>query len=283
MIIDAHTHVFPPELIAQRAALLTQEPAFAAIYRSPQAAMVTATEVLAAMDAAGVDAAVICAFAWTDPGRCRRANDAVLEAAARSGGRLIPFCMLQPGAGGDQAAAEAERVATAGARGIGELRPAQQGYHLDGGPEAALLADLAVRHRWPLLFHVSEPLGHAYPGKAGLPLSEFAAFVAAYPRVTVIGAHWGGGWPLYAPMPEIRAALPRTFVDTAATTLLYDDTIFDAVHRSMGADRILFGSDYPLRDPALDLAYIRGLGLPPADTDAILGGNAARLLDFSGS
>ena len=282
MIIDAHTHVFPPDFIAQRHALLPHEPAFAAIYRNPQAAMVTATDVLAFMDAAGVDAAVICAFAWTDPQRCRRANDDVLEAAARSGGRLIPFCMLQPTAGADQTAAEAQRVAAAGARGIGELRPAQQGYRLDGGPEAALLADLAVRHRWPLLFHVSEPLGHAYPGKAGLPLHEFAAFVAAYPQVTVIGAHWGGGWPLYAPMPEIRAALPRTFVDTAATSLLYDDAIFDAVRRAVGADRILFGSDFPLRDPAEDLACIRSLGLPSADLDAILGGNAARLFGLSG-
>src|SRR5574338_391196 len=55
MIIDAHAHVFPPSIIARRDEIVTAEPAFAEIYANPDARMATADDVLASMDAAGVD------------------------------------------------------------------------------------------------------------------------------------------------------------------------------------------------------------------------------------
>ena len=277
MIVDAHTHVFPPDLTAQRAALLRSDAAFRELYSSPRAALASADDALRTVEAAGLDAAVICNFAWSDVDRVRETNDYILEAAARSGGRLIPFCMVQPAAGEAHVRAELERVARAGARGLGELRPAQQGYRLRG-ETAALLAWGSRHYGLPLLFHVSEPLGHPYPGKAGLPLADFAQFVCEQPETEVIGAHWGGGLPFFALMPEIRAALGNVYLDTAATRLLYDDAIFRIVTELLGPERILFGSDYPLCEPATEIARIRALGLPPEATAAILGGNAARLL-----
>ena len=278
VIIDAHTHVFPPDVIAQRADFLHSEPAFGEIYADPHATLATAAEVLRTVDESGLDAAVICNFAWADAARCRRTNDYVLEAAAQSGGRLLPFCMVQPAAGATEAQAELERVARAGARGIGELRPQQQGFSLGPGPAAALLAWAGQTYGLPLLFHVSEPVGRTYPGKAGLAMAEFAAFVCTHPEARVIGAHWGGGLPLYATMPEVRAALRHTYFDTAATALLYDPAIYRIAAELIGLDRVLFGSDYPLRDPRGEIAAIRALGLADADLAAVLGGNAARLL-----
>jgi hypothetical protein len=45
-----------------------------------------------------------------------------------------------------------------------------------------------------------------------------------------------------------------------------------------GADRVVFGSDWPMTDPAAEIAGIRELGLPPAAEAAVLGGNLAGLL-----
>ncbi|MFD2351349.1 amidohydrolase family protein [Nonomuraea ferruginea] len=45
-----------------------------------------------------------------------------------------------------------------------------------------------------------------------------------------------------------------------------------------GADRVVFGSDWPMTDPATEIAAVRALGLPPEDEAAILGGNLAGLL-----
>jgi uncharacterized protein len=48
--------------------------------------------------------------------------------------------------------------------------------------------------------------------------------------------------------------------------------------RTHGADRVVYGSDWPMADPAKEIAAIRALGLTKEEEDAVLGGNLARLL-----
>jgi uncharacterized protein len=45
-----------------------------------------------------------------------------------------------------------------------------------------------------------------------------------------------------------------------------------------GPDKVIFGSDWPMADPTAEIAAIRALGLSDDDTEAVLGGNLARLL-----
>lgn len=277
MIIDAHTHVFPPALIARRDELLREEAAFREVYPQEGAALASAQDALRMVETSEVDAAVICNFAWTDVERVRETNDYVLEAAQASGGRLIPFCMVQPTAGESHVRGEMERVALRGARGIGELRPEQQGYSLVRGRAAAALAWGSSAYDLQLLIHVSEPVGHRYPGKPGTPMAEFAQFLNHHPEAQVIGAHWGGGLPFFALMPEVREDLDRVHVDTAASRSLYADAVFPIMGELLGYESILFASDYPLRDPREEIAHIRGLGLDGEAEAAILGENARRL------
>lgn len=277
MIIDFHTHIFPPAVRHHREEYLRLDPTFAEMYSAPRARIATAAELLHSMDGAGVDVSVALGFAWRDPDLCRRHNDYLLEAAAKSGSRLLPFCVVQPSDA--STAEEAARCAAAGARGLGELRPHSQGYQLDG-PAGMLLADIARQHRLTLLFHVSEPVGHDYPGKEGLPLSSFYRFLQAHPDLTVVGAHLGGGLPFLATMPSVRRALARTYVDTAALPYLYDETAYQEVARLIGAERILFGSDFPLLEQQCQIAAIRRSGLDETAQRLILGENAERVLSL---
>jgi uncharacterized protein len=50
-----------------------------------------------------------------------------------------------------------------------------------------------------------------------------------------------------------------------------------------GADRVIFGTDWPMTDPAAELAAVRALGLTAAEEQAILGGNLAALLGLDAS
>ncbi|MFQ6019768.1 MAG: amidohydrolase family protein, partial [Dehalococcoidia bacterium] len=203
---------------------------------------------------------------------CRRHNDYLLEAAAKSGGRLMPFCIVNPLAG-ERAVQEVARSAASGARGLGELRPANQGYDLARSKAGRLLAELAAEHKLILLFHVTEPGGHDYPGKQGLPLSSFRRFVTANPSIRVVGAHLGGGLPLHARNP---GALLNTHVDTAALPFLYDASVLPGAAEAMGG-RLLLGSDFPLIAQERQIDLIRSA--VNADTAAeILGGAASRLL-----
>jgi hypothetical protein len=281
MVVDFHTHIFPPQVREQRQDYLRRDSAFAQMYSSPKAQIATAEELLASMEAAEVDTSVVLGFAWSEQELCREHNEYLLEAAARSGGRLIPFCTIQPRAG-DDALAEIERCVRGGARGLGELRPDSQGYSLDQGA-GDILAGAALRHDLVLLFHVSEPVGHAYPGKSGLGLDAFYRFVSCHQGLTAVGAHWAGGLPFYALMPEVKEALANVYVDTAATPLLYGPAVYRQVAELVGAEHILFGSDYPLISQRRQRQAIEdSLGDDENGKRLVLGENAGRLLRRSG-
>lgn len=279
MIIDIHTHVFPPHIRERRDEYLRRDAAFRELYQNPRAAIATADDVLREMERSGVDRAVILNFAWTDPALCRETNDYILEAAASSQGRLIPFVMINPTDA--DARDELIRCVRLGARGVGELRPASQGYVLGTEKESQLLSWAAAAFDLPLLFHTSEPVGHPYPGKSGLPLHQLYQFIQSFPGITVIAAHWGGGLPFYSLMPEVRDVLADTYFDTAATRFLYSRAIYAEVTRILGSNRVLLGSDFPLVSQRAALADVRDAGLDPESLAAVLGDNAATILRLS--
>ena len=279
VIIDAHTHIFPPEVREHRDEYLKRDTTFRELYDNPKAGIASAEELLASMDGAGVDRSVACGFAWSDAELCRRHNDYLLEEAARSGGRLIPFCTVQPSDG--DARDELKRWASRGARGLGELRPESQGYRLVDSAEADLLAWGADAYDLAVLFHSSEPVGHIYPGKAGLPVDQLYRFIADFQGVTVIAAHWGGGLPFYALMPEVREALSRVYFDTAATGFLYGPEIYLRAIELVGAEHILFGSDFPLVSQETALQELREAPIEEEARRLILGENARVLLRLS--
>ena len=215
-------------------------------------------------------------YGWCDRGVARESNDYLLDAARRFPGRIVPFCSVHPG-WGDDALAEAERCLKAGARGIGELHPASQGIDLATMPGLEPLMALARQHAVPVLVHGSEPVGHLYPGKGDTTPERLLHFVSRFPDVTVVCAHWGGGLPFYALMPEVAAALANTYFDSAASPFLYSPGVFPVVARAAGAGRVLFGSDYPL----LRAGRVMKQACDTLDEEtahAVLHANAARLL-----
>jgi predicted TIM-barrel fold metal-dependent hydrolase len=278
VIVDFHTHIFPPEIADEREAWLATDATFAELYANPKALLATASDLMSSMVGAGIDVSVALGFAWTDAAACAHHNDYLLEAAAVAEGRIVPFCTLPLAAGFDAVESEMRRCVEAGAQGFGELRPDNLGFDLRGEP-GRRLGRLAAELGAMLLFHVSEPAGHAYPGKEGLEIGAFYAFIQEHPDVRVIGAHWGGGLPFYALMPEVKQALGRTSVDTAASSLLYEPGVYDRVVSLIGAERVLFGSDFPLLSQARSRKRVED-ALPPGTAQQVLGSNAQRLLEL---
>ena len=78
-------------------------------------------------------------------------------------------------------------------------------------------------------------------------------------------------------MPEVPEIIKNVYFDTAASPFLYRPEIFTTVAGLVGADRVLFGSDYPLIGQERALREARQAGLEPEDEEAVLGGNAARV------
>jgi uncharacterized protein len=108
-----------------------------------------------------------------------------------------------------------------------------------------------------------------------------------FPTTKLILAHWGGGLPFYELNPRLRRVLQNVSYDCSASPLLYEQRIFRQVVDLAGADRVLYGSDYPLllypREQPLPefkqlLNEVVTAGLTVEEQEKVLGRNLLRLV-----
>ena len=273
-LVDSHTHLFPPAQAARRPEIAQDDTAFAEIYADPKARMAPLDDLLAALDRAGIDKAVVAGFAFSRPPELAEQNRYLVESQAHGGGRIAALATLNLAHEGWRS--EAEQALAADARGFGELRPHNQGWDPLGAASHAL-CDLAAAHEVPLLWHVSEPVGHAYPGKhGGISPVELIQLAQAHPATAMVAAHLGGGLSFYLEMPEVARAIENVYFDTAAVSLLYSTGSVARLATLAGERRVLFASDYPLLSPLRQLERVRAV-LHGSAAQAVCGGNADSL------
>jgi uncharacterized protein len=218
-------------------------------------------ELLRALAAADDARAVV--FPMHEPDGYPPANDMVLEAAAASGGRLIPFCRVDPRHG---AAAEARRCLDAGARGI-KLHPRAERFTL-AEPGVRDLVALAHERRAPILIHA----GRGIPalGRDTVRLS------AEFPDARLILAHAAISdlaW-LWRVLPEH----PNVFVDTA----WWAPADLIALFTLVSPTQLVWGSDspygLPLTSAIMHLRCAAQAGLGHEALRSVAGGQIARLV-----
>ncbi|MEX0974096.1 MAG: amidohydrolase family protein [Bacillota bacterium] len=242
MILDVHCHVVPPEIAADPAGFGRRDLHFDQMVQTKGARFCTGEDLRRDMAEDRVDKAVAFGFAFKDLGVSRLQNDYVLELSAANPGKIAPMAVLDPEAPG--ALPEAERCLLKGACGFGELFPSGHGFSLEG-EGMSRLAGLATEANVPLLIHVNEPVGHLYPGKGAAGPLEAYRFAVKNPKTITIFAHFGGGLPFYAAMPEVLA-LENTYYDTAAQPYLFKPQVYRSLEILGVLPKILLGSDYPL-------------------------------------
>jgi predicted TIM-barrel fold metal-dependent hydrolase len=78
-------------------------------------------------------------------------------------------------------------------------------------------------------------------------LDETVEQLERFPDQRWILAHWGGGLPFFFLNRRVAKAVSNVWYDSAASPLLYDAKVWRVVAGLVGSERILFGSDFPLR------------------------------------
>ena len=277
VIIDFHTHVFPPYIRNNREDLVRRDATLATLYSSSAAWMASAEELVSTMDGASIDISVALGIGWNDLELCRIANDYVIDAVKKFPTRLKGFCSVNP-KWGDDAVVEVERCHRAGLVGIGELHPDTQGFDLGDNNVMTPLVEVSIRLGMPILTHASEPVGHLYAGKGSTTPEVLCRFIDNFPDVTLICAHWGGGLPFYALMPEIANVMRNVYFDTAASPLLYSPEIFRTVAGLLTEDKVLLGTDYPLIKQNRLIRQVIDAPISDEFKEGILYNNAASLL-----
>ena len=79
MIIDSHTHIFSPDVIAHRERYAKRDAFFGTLYSGAVARMIGAEELIAAMDVAGIDKAVVTGWCWQNHDVCVEQNSWTME------------------------------------------------------------------------------------------------------------------------------------------------------------------------------------------------------------
>ncbi|MDR2729932.1 MAG: amidohydrolase family protein [Treponema sp.] len=276
MKIDFHTHVTPPDIIADWQKYACKESYFSALSRAKYNKFAEAEDVIAALEQDEnfkFDKAVIFGFAFRDEGLCRYVNDYVIEKVKEHPEKLIGFCVVSPG---KKAGREIERCYNAGLKGAGELFP--QCFDLENKKATGTVTGACKELALPLLLHTNEPLGHVYPGKSDITPKKIEAFVTDNQDINIILAHWGGGIFIYESMKEISDSFKNVYYDTAITPFLYDARIYRAAKALGLIGKILFGTDFPILPHSRYKEALVQSSLSDEDIKLITGGNAERLL-----
>jgi uncharacterized protein len=200
----------------------------------------------------------------------REINDLTAKLIRAWPDRLVGFCRLNAGHAPAFLDEEITRcVCGAGFKGIKlAVWPNARSSALD--PVMQKAADLRV----PVLHHCWYKTVQKYEGESDP--TDMAHLAARFPDVPIIVAHLTSIGR--RGVEDIRP-YPNLYVDTSGSQA-YSGILEYALDR-LGADRILFGSDVPGRDFAVQLGRIHGVAMPDEDRDKILRGNAVTLLGLA--
>ncbi len=222
------------------------------------------------------DADVAQAVMWLQPPYLRHVNESnryLYNAACAHPDRVLPFGWANPRLGMVSAIDEVKRcLDDYGFHGV-KFNGAQDDYYIDDEKLTERVMDAVVERRRMLAFHVG---ADAYEKTHPFRLAKIAR---RYPDTAIFLIHIGG-----AGTPDLHRAALEVALDCPNVTLIGSavepSVVLEAV-RSVGAERVCFGSDAPFRLMHVELASYRALldrECTPAELAAIYGDNVRRLL-----
>ena len=257
-IIDFHAHIYPDK-IAEKASQATGE-----FYSIVPAHSGTARELLASGKAAGIKKMVLLPVAtrWE---QVRHINEFIwhevhIHEAFYGFGTLHPEC--------DDLIGETERIMDLELKGI-KLHPDTQRFNMDDKRLFEVFD--YIQGKLPVLVHCGDKrFDYSHPRRLKRIMDDF-------PHLQVIAAHLGG-WSLFEEAFEILRDTD-CFLDISSTTMfLPPEKVVKYIH-GYGAERILFGTDFPLWDPQKEVESFLKLTLNDREREQIAYQNAMKILD----
>ena len=257
-ICDAHCHIYP-EKIAARAVAGTDN-----FYGEHSTGLGTVTDLLQRGGEAGIDHFIVQSVATT-PRQVRRINEFIAAEVAESGGRLTGLGTLHPES--EDIEGDVAHLLSLGLRGV-KLHPDIQQFKIDD--YRCLKIYELCEGRLPILMHTGDyRYDFSNPNRL-LPILKI------YQNLTVIGAHMGG-WSIWEEASRQLAGMPNLYVDCSSSFPYLKPEQAREIILRYGAERVLFGTDYPMWTPQNELDYFFSLALGDEVNRKILSENVFRL------
>ncbi|MGA3151633.1 MAG: amidohydrolase family protein [Streptosporangiaceae bacterium] len=224
-------------------------------------------------------------LAWdaeTATGRPRVPNETVAAACRDHPDVFTGLGSVDPHKG-TAAVDEVASIAALGLRGV-KFHPSLQAFSPDD-PRYEPIFAACEQHGLLALFHTgTSGIGARQPGGQGIRIDyahplRLDPVAAAHPGLTVVAAHFG--WPWHADLIAVALHKTNVYIDISGWSprLVPPEVIRELRGRLSG--QFLWGSDFPFITPERCLAEVGDLGLPAGVLDAVLRGNAARILGLA--
>ena len=260
MVIDFHAHIYPDK-IAETAVYNIGE-----FYKIPIQGNGTVSGLLENSRAAGgaIDRFVVFSAAAI-PGQVANINT-YIAGVCRENPEFTGLGTLHPDLPNPED--EIERIIKLGLKGI-KFHPDMQRFNIDDEHMTETYAFL--EKRLPILFHTGDyRYSWSHPARLAKVLDNF-------PGLTAVAAHFGG-WSVFDLALEYLKDRFCYFDISSALPYLGDRRAEELI-RIYGAERFLFGSDYPMWNPGSCLNDFMKLQLTSREQELILSRNARILLD----
>ncbi len=257
-IIDAHCHVYP-DRIAEKASASTGD-----FYKMPSRLDGKISTLLERGERAGISHFVIQSVATT-PKQASHINRFIAEAVANGNGRFTGLGTLHPDS--ENIDEEIDEILSLGLKGV-KLHPDIQRVGIDD-PRMNRIYE-RCQDVLPILMHTGDHRFDFSNPNRMLPVLE------RYPRLTVVGAHFGG-WSVWDEATERLSKYQNFFVDCSSSLYAMSAEKAKALISAYGTARVLFGTDYPMWLPEVELERFMEVPLTDSEREDILYNNAAKL------
>jgi len=210
-------------------------------------------------------------------------NPEILRLCGRSRDALFPVFTVEPERGAVREALKLAKENKALVKGF-KVWLGYRRVHANDGVYAPLY-DYAEEHKLPVLFHTGDTasstgsLAHAHPLTLDAVANEREG-------MRIVLCHLGNPWLVDA--AELLYKHPNVFADISGLvvggggyhkeyTMMMAQRISEVIYYVGGAEKLVFGTDYPVETHAEGLSLVSQLKVTQADKERILWRNAARL------
>ncbi len=262
-VIDAHCHIYPDKIAAKAVAGTDR------FYDIVSALDGSVSTLLKQGTEAGIDHFLVQSVATT-PRQVQSINEFIARSVADNPGRLTGLGTLHPDSADQEG--DIRHAIELGLKGV-KLHPDIQQFKIDDY-RCLKIYEICEREGLPILMHTGDyRYDFSNPNRL-MPVLEI------YSGLTVIGAHMGG-WSIWEEAAEKMHELPNLYVDCSSSFYAIDKAAALRIIRSYGADKVLFGTDYPMWAAQPELDYLMSLGLSDEEYEKILSGNAIKVFGLS--
>ncbi|MBE6787893.1 MAG: amidohydrolase [Ruminococcaceae bacterium] len=261
-VIDSHCHIYP-EKIAEKAVKGTDN-----FYGENSVGTGTVSNLLALGQQAGVDHFIVQSVATT-PKQVKSINEFIAKEVENSGGLMTGLGTLHPDS--EDIKDDVKHLMELGLRGV-KLHPDIQAFKIDDY-RCLKIYELCEENSLPVLMHTGDNrYDYSNPNRL-LPILDI------YKGLTVIGAHLGG-WSIWEEAVEAYCQMPNFYVDCSSSFPYLKPETAKKIIRKYGADKVLFGTDYPMWSPKREIEYFMGLSLDESEIISIMNMNVKKLFSL---